>query len=510
MDTIPLADPLTTPNFTGVERRYREQIVKHYSRLSLTGLPERDPGLHDVPLERIFVNLATEVARPGAFNPALEQERVALKQELAELEKQGRRADRRRMDELRLRIERLEAEARRPQTISLSVADALRQYRRVAVVGGPGSGKTTLTRWLALTFAQNVQAAPDRLGPSFAEPRLPILIELRRFTTRLSDQSSLPNLAAEIASFISGHAYYPDVPADFVLEALAEGRCILLLDGLDEIADLAARQELSRCLDAFLGHPETHYSNNLIVVTSRPHGYQDVGLGGQFQTCRIEPFSPEDVDLFIRHWYEVAYDDAEGQEAGELTGAVKNNERVAELATNPLLCTIIAIVYRNNRVLPNRRVDLYLKCSEALLDTWERNKAIRESGLIGGYDWQTKLELLAPLAYWLHGETERLSAPEEQCVEQLAQVLEARPQSLQGKDPHQEARRFLSVIRDRSGLLQGRGDGTLEFAHRTFQEYLAARHIAAQPDPDYIDLVMAHLHEAWWREVHLLAIGHLG
>ncbi|QBD77311.1 hypothetical protein EPA93_15455 [Ktedonosporobacter rubrisoli] len=48
------------------------------------------------------------------------------------------------------------------------------------------------------------------------------------------------------------------------------------------------------------------------------------------------------------------------------------------------------------------------------------------------------------------------------------------------------------------------------FPHPTFQEYLTARYIAAQPNPDYIDMVMAHLHEDWWQEVHLLTIAHLG
>ncbi|MEK8016178.1 MAG: HEAT repeat domain-containing protein, partial [Candidatus Parabeggiatoa sp.] len=201
-------------------------------------------------------------------------------------------------------------------------------------------------------------------------------------------------------------------------------------------------------------------------------------------------------------------------EAQELISAIQAQERVTALAQNPLLCTIIAIIYRNNRVLPNRRVELYLKCCEALLDTWERNKDIKDSGLIGGFDWQTKLELLMPVAYWFHQHSEQLAMPEEAVVQQLAQALEELRKNSgldsANKPLLQEAREFITAIRDRSGLLQGRGDGTLEFSHRTFQEYLAARYIAAQPDPVYIDIVMAHLHEAWWREVHLLVIGHLG
>lgn len=58
-----MADPSTaTIDWSEVEARYREQVVEHYNRLLLTGLPERDPGRHSVPLERVFVKLNTEIA----------------------------------------------------------------------------------------------------------------------------------------------------------------------------------------------------------------------------------------------------------------------------------------------------------------------------------------------------------------------------------------------------------------------------------------------------------------
>ena len=297
---------------------------------------------------------------------------------------------------------------------------------------------------------------------------------------------------------------------DLIRDAILAGRCLILLDGLDEIADQATRTRLIEAVEALYLNPKPGLASNLCLLTTRPHGFANLSLGAAFQTATVRPFGRNDVSDFIRNWYRVAYgEDALAEEAAELIAAVRNNERVEALASNPLLCTIIAVVYRNNRVLPERRVELYLKCCEALLDTWERNKDIRSSGLIGNLSWQEKLELLASLAYWMHGEAERLAASEDAVVEQIAVGIEADKLVGPGKAAD-EARRFIEAVRDRSGILQGRGDGSLEFSHRTFQEYLAALHLAAMGDEEMKDAVMPHLHEAWWQEVHLLLFGHLG
>jgi HEAT repeat protein/energy-coupling factor transporter ATP-binding protein EcfA2 len=475
--------------------------------ISLTGLPERNRDLHTVPLDKIFIKLTMQVQRTE-----LSQRRL-LEEEAIALEKGDT------MDKERLRaLQVMRRESESPPTQSLSIADTLHQHRRLIIIGAPGSGKTTLMQWLAVTFAKQLQGQADYLGPRFAQPRVPIVLELRRFAMRLQELAQSPatfSLAEEISGFVDQDARFPGITATFISEALSNGQCLLLLDGLDEVFNHKARQRLLEAIEAFAS--TACYAENLCILTTRPYGFQQLNLRADFQRAEVQPFTPEDVAHFIQHWYDTAYAQFDPNkaktEAQELTGKIRQSERVRALARNPLLCTIIAIVYRNNRVLPNRRVVLYEKCCEALLETWERDRFCEESSLIGSQlGWTTKLDLLARVAYWLHQQTERLAAPEDQIEAQLVNGLEELRQTGTpfAKPIADEAHDFIVAVRNRSGLLQGRGDGTLEFMHRTFQEYLTARYMASFSREACIDQVMTHLHEAWWQEVHLLTIAHLG
>jgi HEAT repeat protein/energy-coupling factor transporter ATP-binding protein EcfA2 len=477
---------------------YRQKVIKTYNKLILTALPERDPRLHEIRLDKIFVKL--RIAVEESFRATRYLEPDFDKNDL-EFDKKD---DLEKVKYLRQREKKVEA---KPMT----TAEALQKHRYLIITGSPGSGKTTLLRWLAVTFADQRQS--ENLGKAFTEETVPILLELRRFSERFhrlaKNHPATFDLAEEISAFVGDEPRFHGVSSDWMRQTLAQQPCLLLLDGLDEIADQMTRQRLLEAVEAFVQNPT--YAKVSCLLTTRPHGFQNVSLGAKFQKTEIQAFTPNDIAEFIRHWYATAYVEEYQAEASELITAIKAQKRVTELAENPLLCTIIAIIYRKNRKLPIRRVKLYLECCEILLDTWEQNKTeiAALSPLIAGVDWETKLKLLMPIAYRFHEQEQKLALPEGEVVKLLAAALDEL-NLMQGSEAEQEARRFVAAIRDRSGILQGRGDGTLEFSHRTFQEYLAARYIAKQTDPVYIDLVMKHLHKDWWREVHLLVIGHLG
>jgi HEAT repeat protein len=302
-----------------------------------------------------------------------------------------------------------------------------------------------------------------------------------------------------------------DIPPEFLRRALSEGRCLLLCDGLDEAADRSARQRLAQSLADF-GRQQP---GNRIVIASRPAGVSEAEsvLSPPFQRCQIERLTPDEVKVFFRFWYsldEQMRADERQAAADALFEQVKANPGTLSLAAKPLLATILLLIWRNEGTLPARRVELYERCCKLLIENWEAGHGIAYKGALVDLGWERHLRLLAPLAYAIHGKGERPSASKEELVPVLAQSLQQEGLCKHEPGATLEAEQFLAALGLRSGLLQYVGGGQYGFPHHTFQEYLAARHIGGQETPGYINLFMSHLHDAWWREVHLLTVGHLG
>ena len=517
--------PLPTDrDFAEVEALYRQLVVERYGSLEFQGL-ERDTFLQDIPLEEVFVklNLTVErVVRRPVERPAEETPQEAPQVERP-TEKAPQKAPRKRFRLFRHRGEaerRREAERERrvkgeeEGTVErvqepIPLGKALAEHPSLLISGEPGAGKTTLLRWLAVTFARNVQGQLDRLGAEFAQPRLPIVVELGRFADLFMKDKARrapPDLETIIAETLRGE--FPDLPTEFLANALAQGRCLVLCDGFDEIADSDARRRAVRSLDTFASRHKS--AGNRLVIGSRPYGHREVQTG--FPFCTIQPFTPEDVQRFIQHWYDLdtTLTPQERREAAKtLFDKIQAEPLILKMAQTPLLSTIIILVYRKRGDLPQRRVELYEHCVRILLKRWEDNKDIVESGVIGRATWRTQLRLLEAVAYHIHSVEQRTEARGEELLPVLSEAL-VNEGLCKADKALLEAEQFLAALGRRPALFQHLGDEVYAFPHLTFQEYLAARHIAAQPYPDYIDMFMPHLHEAWWQEVHLLTISHLG
>ncbi|WP_158854445.1 NACHT domain-containing protein [Saccharothrix deserti] len=275
---------------------------------------------------------------------------------------------------------------------------------------------------------------------------------------------------------------------------LKRGRFLLLLDGLDEIADPATR----RAVAAWIETQASAQIGNLLVLTSRPHGYRDNAITGA-TVLAVQAFGPDQIEAFIRQWYLATSIRSHGADnrsarlaaargAVELSGRLEGTRALHDLASNPLLLTMITTVHHYRDALPGSRSELYREICDVFLG--KRHEAV---GVALDMPAAGKKMVLQELAYaMMRRGVGTLSTTE--AAEVIAPALTRVTTRVSPVD-------FLRRLEDSSGLLMERERDLLSFAHLTVQEFLAAEHIRERGlGHELVDVVT----EDWWQETVLL------
>lgn len=389
------------------------------------------------------------------------------------------------------------------------------------LLGDPGSGKTTFINYLAYLVVNNPAALPRPL-----QNLLPARLILREAAAR--------HIAADVekgAAQMLWDALQDDITLrlgeaaarrllPYLQERLLHDGGLILLDGLDEVPEAQQRRKtLLEAVQELAGQLPRERSR--ILVTARPYAYADRKWHlNDFSILALAPFSEHQVDRFITRWYqavrlstgwneETAYD-----KGRRLFLVLKERPYLADLASRPLLLTLMATLHSSWGQLPEDRADLYEETVKLLLGRWQRareakgpgGEPIVEPGItqtlcVGEERIRTALEALA---FAVHDrQRKELVRDEEPADISEGEVLIAFKALLRNLDP--EA--LLHYLKDRAGLLIARRNGVYTFPHRSFQEYLAACYLANQPQ--FAERLQQLLQEdaRWWQEVFLLGVG---
>ncbi|MDM3861913.1 MAG: tetratricopeptide repeat protein [Aphanizomenon gracile PMC644.10] len=414
-------------------------------------------------------------------------------------------------------------------TEKVELSQAVRQNAYSVILGAPGAGKTTLLRYLALHFATAKRddqetviggEAKEDLGKTL----LPIFFRIADYAEKLKQQPNL-TLTEYLRQFYrQWEAHFQTQGkmgtevAAFLLDAMRQGKCLILLDGLDEVFDQESRRQIVESINQFVND----FSNNKYVITSRIAGYRDVQLSSRFAEYMIEDMSSEKVEQFLHRWCrtvekaqqpdanEEQIERKGNEQAANILNAVQENEGVKRLTANPLLLTILALIHRNGERLPNRRVRLYELAVQTLIEDWQLSKKLPDAPKVVLRETEV-VELLAPLAYWMHEEKPSGLVTETEVQQQLAtkmaELNDAEPES---DLVRQAVGEFLRKVRETTGLFVERAPGVYGFMHLTFEEYFAARYIADNDQSKIQELIQQHLHEPRWNEPILLSLGYYG
>lgn len=360
--------------------------------------------------------------------------------------------------------------------------DAVSKYNKLMILGKPGAGKTTFLKHIAIQC----------IGGEFQAKRVPIFVTLKDF----SETANQPTLLKYIRQQFSAWGDVERLHAPSLDEVINHGRALVLLDGLDEV-----REEDNRRVLKEIRELSAQFRDNQFVVTCRIAAREYTF--DKFTEVEVDNFDNEQIATFAHNWFK-----NKAVKAETFINCLEDNEPIQELATNPLLLTLLCLVFEESGDFPANRSELYKEGLDALLKKWDAKRGIYREQVYKKLSVQRKEELLSKIALTTFERGDyffKQKVAEQYITDYIRNLPDANtdPEALQ-----LDSEQILQSIEAQHGLLVERAKGIYSFSHLTFHEYFTAREIVfgIQPLEERLQNLVSHITETRWREVFLLAV----
>jgi len=363
--------------------------------------------------------------------------------------------------------------------------EAVQHYSKLMVLGKPGAGKTTFLKYLAMQCIEG----------QFQANRVPLFISLKDFAEATQQPDVLEYIAQQLSDCGVTNA---SVKAE---QLLRQGRTLVLLDSLDEVRDKDTKQVLRQIRDI----SDRFHTNQFVItcrIASKEYTFE------RFTEVEVADFDLEQIAIFAQNWFRLS----DPVKAERFIQKLKENEPIQELATNPLLLTLLCLVFAETANFPANHSELYKEALDVLLKKWDAKRNIERDQVYKNLSLQCKEDLLSQIALTTF-EAGNYFFKQREVERYISQYI----QNLPGVSTDPEALELdsaavLKSIEAQYGLLVERARGIYSFSHLKFHEYFTARKIVTSCNPYAADdqtlqWLVSHLTEKRWQEVFLLTVG---
>jgi hypothetical protein len=325
---------------------------------------------------------------------------------------------------------------------------------RAIVTGDPGVGKSTFT-----TFA-----IKELSSASVREWVTPLIVQCREYAALgypALTQAIREKLSKQLSLSIE-HSELDDI--------LTLGRAFIIVDGVDEILDLGRRRELVREVEAF----GVRYPFCSILCTSRNIGYAQAQFSGrEFERFELQPFTAKQRREYVLRWFGLV-----GKNESDANHFIEELGSVPDLRGNPLMLSLLCILYRARGYIPRNRRQVYAQCADLLFNRWDSSRRIEQP-----YDHEHYgEELMQEIARWFYTSQAAQAGVEGQQIEKVISSFFVDTAAVVHGEAARRAKDFLDFCAGRAWLLAStgtneRGQRIFVFTHRTFMEFFAAEAI---------------------------------
>ena len=364
--------------------------------------------------------------------------------------------------------------------------EAVKQYPKLMVFGKPGSGKTTFLKYLAIRCSSG----------DLLEHLVPIFITVRDLIQPINQPSCL--------EFISKFFYHYSITSSQIIELIKRGRALILLDGLDEIQEVVANQVIKE-----IRNFSDQYHRNQFVITCRIASREY--MFEKFTEVEVADFNYNQIQSFTTKWFQTKESDSDTAE--RFLEQLEINPPIRELATNPLLLTLLLLEFEDSGDFPTDRAELYRQGIATLLKKWDAKRGIMRDQVYQNLSLSRKKDLLSHIALTTF-ERKDFFFKKQDFAQYIAEFIRNLPNAqTDQKALHVDSDAVLKSIESQHGLLVERSRDIYSFSHLTFQEYFTARKIVKSSDPQVLEKALQglvnHISEKSWREIFVLAVGML-
>jgi hypothetical protein len=363
--------------------------------------------------------------------------------------------------------------------------------------GVPGQGKSTLGQYLCqIHRAALLGSEPTILGKQPEEvtqdPKIPLRVDLRDYAAwleghdpyevvdeivsapgkpRRASAGSLENFLAHYCRHYSGGR---SVTVDQVQDVLERYPVIIVLDGLDEVAEPKVRERVVDEIDRIAVRLGTSTRRKFqLVVTTRPNSS---GLAEpspeRFETLHLSPLTRDLQTRYLRKWADV--NDIRGAKRRELIGVFRDRvaeDHIAQLADNPMQLTILLyLMNRRGESVPTARTPLYTQYMDTLLD-----REVVKSDIVKD-NRRSVEEVTSYLGWHMQSRSEMDAGHGRMPLKKIERALLLYLDEVEG--PTDLVKTIFRAVADRFWALSSKVSGTFEFAVQPVREYFAARFLA--------------------------------
>lgn len=368
---------------------------------------------------------------------------------------------------------------------------------KTVLLGDPGVGKSTFSQKLCYEISLKNWKLNN------GKETIPFLVILREYEKQYNENS----IIKFIENNIKKRYNLEKVNINTIEYFLMSGKALVVFDGLDEILNLNLRQEIVSNIESFC----RRFPSITVLITCRIVDYRSVQFDyEQFSTFHINPFDFWQVEEYADKWFKINTDYLPEEKEKVTQNFIQESAEVFDLRSNPLLLSLMCLIYKGKNRIPENRPALYKQCAELLFEDWDSSRLINTANR---RRFESHIRpLLAYLAYTIYDEPKLLSKgiSKARLIQETTVFLE--PDYGKGK-AEVEAKDFIEFCSGRAWVFtdmdveEETGEVLYNFTHKTFLEYFVAFYLAHKHESthDLVDVLLPRIESQEWDMVVQLA-----